>query len=97
MILCSSFNLTFHSFKNKGNFAVYDKDCGNFELHASMPGINYANVWTINRSKSLPGFRLATLTDGVKRPVYSDIAERRKRFEVISEIQATLIRLFMLC
>jgi len=46
-----------------------------------MPGINYANVWTINQSKSLPGFRLATLTDGVKRPVYSDVAERRKRFE----------------
>ena len=43
------------------------------------------------------GFRLATLTGGVKRPVYSDVAEERKRFEVISEIQATLIRLFMLC
>ena len=84
-------------FKDKGNFAVYDKDSGNFELHASIPGINHANVWTINRSKSLLGFRLATLTDGVKRPVYSDVAERRKRFEVSSEIQATLIRLFMLC
>ena len=25
---------------------------------------NYANVWTINRSKSLPGFRVVTSVDG---------------------------------
>ena len=33
------FNLTIHNFKDMGNFAVYDKDCRNFELHASMLGM----------------------------------------------------------
>ena len=38
---------------------------------------NYANDWTINQSKSLPGFRV------VGRPVDSEVAERRKGLEVI--------------
>ena len=36
---------------------------------------NYANVWTINQSKSLPGFRLVTSLDSINGPVNSDIAD----------------------
>ena len=36
---------------------------------------NYANVWTINQSKSLPGFWVVTSLDGINWPVDSDVAE----------------------
>ena len=39
MILHSYFNFTIHSFEDKGNFAVYDKDCRNFLTQALMPGM----------------------------------------------------------
>ena len=63
MICQSKFNLTSHSFEDKGYFPVYFKDFQNFELnYASMRSAeyqktfppkfiiiihNYANVWTI--------------------------------------------------
>ena len=41
---------------------------------------NYANVETINQSKSLPGFRVVvTSLDGLAAAVASDVAETRKR------------------
>ena len=66
----SSFNLTSQTFEDKGYFAVHEIDCRHFALQASMRSAeydmtvalklliiihNYANVWTINQSKSLLG------------------------------------------
>ena len=57
----------------------------------------YTNVWTINQSKSLPGFRVAMASlDGIKRPVDSDVAERRKRLEAIGWNSGYLYRLLQL-
>ena len=85
MTLHSQFNLTIHSFEDKGNFTGYGiKIVCIFYFHASMPSMwsaeyqtkiplkfliiihDYANIWAINQSKSLPGFRVVTSLDGIK-------------------------------
>ena len=88
MTLHSQFNLTIHSFEDKGNFTGYGiKIVCIFYFHASIahrPSMwsaeyqtkiplkfliiihDYAIVWALNQSKSLPGFRVVTSLDGIK-------------------------------
>ena len=109
----SQFNLTIfiHSFEDKGNLAVFDKDCRNstqvctphkhvrhticwisndnpanifYNNYEKFYTYNYANVWTINQSKSLPSFWLVMSLDDINsRLIQMLLIERRKRVEVI--------------
>ena len=52
---------------------------------------NYANVWTINQSKSLPGFRVATSLDGINDRSIQTLLRRENDSKQSDEIQATKI------
>ena len=74
----SSFVVQFNNSVSKTR-AIFQFTIKFFEMHASMPEMhsaeyqrtiqlkifhNYANVWTVNQSKSLPRFRVVTSLDG---------------------------------
>ena len=58
---------------------------------------NYANVQTINQSKSLPSFRVVSDVTGHGRPVDSDVVERRKQLEAIEWISGQKKCFFQNC
>ena len=50
---------------------------------------NYANVWTINQSKSLPGFRVVTSLDGINGPSIQTLLRGEDDSKQTDEIHAT--------